>query len=424
MKNVLVFFPHNPWPPRSGAHKRCLEVLSGLRELGCEVTLLSSAFSTDTKWEASSVTELRKQLVRNVLVYEATPADYRFVSYVRRAYIWKGRLLRLVGRGHPSAGEMPVNSRVHTPPGMRRWFKRSLEEISPDVILMNYAYWDGLIEHRRLERMTRVIDTIDMVSLNARMQQSLRAALPFPLRLDDVREHVLDEAFFEKRGLVVSPGEFQVYNQYDYSVAITAREAELIRKHTTRTAVVLLPMTQEPVYVSNTYSGPALFPMGPNYFNTQGYLYFVKRVLPRVQKEDSSFALHVTGFYQDFIPQERVDGVVFRGFVPDLTSVYAESRLVTCPVFGGTGQQVKIVEAMAHGVPVVALRAAAERSPLRHGENGLIAADAKEFASHVLRLWNDARLCRQLGEAARETIAVEFSKACILEGLSRIVGAG
>ena len=48
---VLFFFPHNPYPAKSGAHKRCLEMLSGLRELGCEVTLMSSTLSSETPWE-------------------------------------------------------------------------------------------------------------------------------------------------------------------------------------------------------------------------------------------------------------------------------------------------------------------------------------------------------------------------------------
>jgi len=69
----------------------------------------------------------------------------------------------------------------------------------------------------------------------------------------------------------------------------------------------------------------------------------------------------------------------------------------------------------------VALRAAAERSPLRHGENGLVADNAFEFAECVLELWKDAELCRRLGNAARETIAQEFSNTRLTEGLSEIV---
>lgn len=421
MKKVLVFFPHNPSPPRTGAHKRCLEIIGGLRELGCEVSLLSSTLSTDTKWEASSVVELKK-LVREVYVYEATSADYSFIRRLGRMHHWQRRLSGLLGRQQPGGGESPVNSRSYSPPGMLRWFRRLLMEIDPDILVMNYAHWDKLIDHRRLNSRISVIDTLDMVSLNGRMQQAIREALPAPLRVSEVEEEALDEKFFEERGLTVSPAEFRVFDNYDYCVAIAAKEAELIKQHTKRTQVVLIPMTYEPSNIPNSYSGPALFPVGPNYFNTQGYLYFVKRVLPRVRKEIPSFVLHVTGFYDKIIPRDPFAGIVFRGFVPDLRTLYQECRFVTCPVFGGTGQQVKIVEAMSYGVPVVALRAAAERSPMRHGENGLVADNADEFAENTIRLWNDPQLCRQLGEASRKTIAREFSRSHLIEALSQVVG--
>src|SRR5437773_8344086 len=215
MKKVLVFFPHNLSPPLTGAHRRCLEIIGGLRELGCEVSLLSSTLSTDTKWEASSVVELKK-LVREVYVYEPTSADYSFIRRLGRVRNWQRRLSGLLGRQQPGGGESPVNSRSYSPPGMLRWFRRLLMEIDPDILVMNYAHWDKLIDHRRLNSRISVIDTLDMVSLNGRMQQAIRDALPAPLRVSEVEEEVLDEKFFEERGLTVSPSEFQIFDNYDY----------------------------------------------------------------------------------------------------------------------------------------------------------------------------------------------------------------
>ena len=76
---------------------------------------------------------------------------------------------------------------------------------------------------------------------------------------------------------------------------------------------------------------------------------------------------------------------------------------------------------MAHGLPVVALRFAAERSPLQHDINGLMADNAEEFAEHTVRLWNDSALCRRLGNAARETVAAEFSKDRLTRALANIL---
>ena len=46
-RKALFFFPHNPWPPRTGAHCRVLQMLSGLRELGCHITLASTSLYSE-----------------------------------------------------------------------------------------------------------------------------------------------------------------------------------------------------------------------------------------------------------------------------------------------------------------------------------------------------------------------------------------
>ncbi|RLI32452.1 hypothetical protein DRO56_03500 [Candidatus Bathyarchaeota archaeon] len=229
----------------------------------------------------------------------------------------------------------------------------------------------------------------------------------------------MEEDFFKKLNLTVELEEFQIYDKYHFTIAISPKEAEIINQNTHRTRIVYIPMTQEPYYISNSYTGPALFPTGPNPFNVHGYLYFIKKVLPRVIKKAPSFSLQVTGaICRDVLP---VEGISLCGFVPDLKSLYKSAKFVVCPVWGGTGQQVKIVEAMAHGVPVIASKHAAEASPIQHNVNGLIANDAEEFADYVVQLWYDKETCYRLGHAARETIASDFSRARLVEKLSSII---
>jgi glycosyltransferase involved in cell wall biosynthesis len=406
-QKVLCFFPHNLYPPRSGAHKRGLEMLSGLKEIGCEATLLSSSLSAEPQWQTECIQSLKAHWVRDVRVYEPSSLEYQFIKRLEGLH---GRLGR----------RLLVNSRLRTPPGMRRWFERMLHEISPDVVLMSYAHWDGLINHRRFRSLLRIIDILDLVTLNMQMRQALDRCLPSPpISADTVEDHVLQEDFFEKLRLTVDPTEFRIYDEYNYTIAISPQEADIVKRNTGRTRVQLIPMTHEPAHLPNTYAGPALFPTGPNLFNIQGYLYFVRRVLPGIQSKARDFSLRVTGYCCEMV--RPAEGILLSGFVPDLKEVYQSARFVVCPVFGGTGQQIKIVEALAHGVPVIALRSVAQGSPIRHGVNGLIANSAEEFSEHVLQLWFDRELCGELGQAGRETIASEFSQARLLGELARIL---
>jgi len=63
------------------------------------------------------------------------------------------------------------------------------------------------------------------------------------------------------------------------------------------------------------------------------------------------------------------------------------------------------------------------RSPIEHGVNGLVARDADEFADHVTRLWSDRKLCRQLGETARDTIQREYSPTRLRAALAPLISS-
>jgi hypothetical protein len=436
-RKVLVFFPHNPWPPRSGAHRRCLEVMDGLRALGCDVTLAASTLSSDTPWNAAAVIGLKDRGLSDVRVYETTPEDHEFLNLLRglrsmtrklshprgTLYYARGLLAHkppIVATWRGATGFLPVDAIQNTPPGMRRWFATLVDQIGPTALVMNYAHWDGLVDHRKLKSTLRIIDTLDLASTNRQMQQAIAEYLPDPLVPEMTPEEVLREGFFEGLTTAGAQHEFRIFDKYDHTIAIAAKEAEVIRRNTRRTRVSWLPVTLNPCFIPNTYSESAVFTVGPNLFNTQGYLYFVKKVLPLVLRRAPSFTLEVTGSFPLKAPGSA-SGVILSGFVPDLKPVYETARFFVCPVLGGTGQQIKIVEAMAHGLPVVALRFAAERSPVRHDVSGLVADNADQFADYTVRLWNDRALCRRLGEAARATVASEFSRDRLTHALSEIV---
>ena len=65
MRRAVVWFPHNPLPPRTGAHRRCLSLLTSLRDLGWSSVLLSSDLAHNA-WTNESVDELSSSLVREV----------------------------------------------------------------------------------------------------------------------------------------------------------------------------------------------------------------------------------------------------------------------------------------------------------------------------------------------------------------------
>jgi glycosyltransferase involved in cell wall biosynthesis len=386
-------------------------MLQALCQLGYSVTLLSSTLSSDTEWTSAGVCAAREAGAADVRIFEPTRVDRKLIGFLKRVH--KRRSTR------PS-----VSSLVYTPPGMRVWFAQRMRAIRPRQVVINYAFWSPLNSLVKYTlpgtRVVSTIDTHDILARQTQLRQRIWDALPgSPIDADLVHDDVLHENYFRDIPFPGDAQEFAEYDRFDNTIAISTTDQRIIEAHTKRTNVALIPASFPSIGTLNSYSSPAIFATGPNPFNVHGYVYFVRKVLPIVLRSDPTFRLDVLGYIGTLV--RGAPGVNLRGYVPHLTATYAAARFAISPVLGGTGQQVKIVEAMAHGLPVIAFRSVAEGSPIVHEVNGLLAGEAAEFAQHVLRLWRDRDLCRKLGQAARQEIRDHWSQAMTTQQLGRLL---
>jgi glycosyltransferase involved in cell wall biosynthesis len=410
-RRIAIFYPTCPAPAQGGSHRRCLEMLEGFNALGLNVSLLSTTLGGAERWQKALRDDLLSKFTDDVHVYDLGIAERKAAALIHRGRALLGRV-------------PPMDSRAYSFWGVRRWFSRTCESLAPDALLMNYANWDRILDHRRFSGLKRIMETHDLLTLNLKMHGEVDRRLPpEPIRPGSVPDVLVQEDFFSSLGLEPDPLEFSIYDRYDATIAISRREQAILEASTHRTKVVFLPMTAEPALKENDFSGPALYTMGKHPYTLQGYLYFLRRVVPLLRENGKDFRLDVTGaFYRQVEPVPE-SGMVFKGFVPDLEAVYRRARFAVCPVLGGTGQQVKIVEAMAQGLPVVALDGDADPFPVVHGENGFAVRGAEEMAECILALWRDRARCRTMGDAARETVRETLSRSRLLNDLEGLLAA-
>ena len=94
--------------------------------------------------------------------------------------------------------------------------------------------------------------------------------------------------------------------------------------------------------------------------------------------------------------------VEITGSVPDVIPYYDRATIFFVPLRLGGGTRLKIIEAMAMGLPVVSTRVGAEGLDVQDGEDILFADDPSEFAQAILRLLEQPVLRKRLGEKGRE----------------------
>ncbi len=116
----------------------------------------------------------------------------------------------------------------------------------------------------------------------------------------------------------------------------------------------------------------------------------------------------------------RERGVTALGYVDDLAPLFRACHVFAAHLTEGGGIKIKVLEALARGVPVVATPVAAEG--IAAGVQGppLIAEPGAAFADAVLRVASDCGLAAELAAQGRQLIEARFGWGAIVDRLSAI----
>jgi glycosyltransferase involved in cell wall biosynthesis len=96
---------------------------------------------------------------------------------------------------------------------------------------------------------------------------------------------------------------------------------------------------------------------------------------------------------------------------PVLAPHYAWADLAVVPLSAGGGTRIKLIEAFAHGVPVVATTIGAEGIDVVDGVNAVIADSPGAFVEACTGLLADNARAASLADAARHLVERRYSHA-------------
>ena len=163
--------------------------------------------------------------------------------------------------------------------------------------------------------------------------------------------------------------------------------------------------------------------------NVEAAQRLVYEILPAVRRRlGRSVGVRLVGPHDGRLDTLRAADVEVAGFVPDLAPVYASADVVVVPLRSGAGTRIKLLEAFAHGVPVVASPVAAAGLDVADGRELLLADDCERAAAAVETLLKNTALATRLAGAAsrlvRERYSVEAVIPMIQDFFDRAASAG
>ncbi len=151
--------------------------------------------------------------------------------------------------------------------------------------------------------------------------------------------------------------------------------------------------------------------------NIDGILWFIRQVYPYIQAKYPKTMFDVVGARP---PQEILNmngdetGINVTGYVDDPTPYFEQSGVMVIPLRAGGGMRVKILNALAQGLPIVSTSLGCEGIAVTHDQNILIADSPRDFAEAVLRLLENPELAAQLGHNGRQLAEQQYDyrQAC------------
>jgi glycosyltransferase involved in cell wall biosynthesis len=146
--------------------------------------------------------------------------------------------------------------------------------------------------------------------------------------------------------------------------------------------------------------------------NIEGLERVLTSVFPEVRRRVPGARLVVAGIGASPALAARVaatEGAEFQGRVEDPESLYRTARVLIDATRSGGGTRLKVLNAFARGIPVVASTIAAQGLDVVPGEHLLVASDDEGMIEAISLLLRDAARWRVLSENARALVRARYT---------------
>jgi glycosyltransferase involved in cell wall biosynthesis len=234
-------------------------------------------------------------------------------------------------------------------------------------------------------------------------------------RMRELATSLLRSAFYRVEEARMRRYEQEAWRNSTGCVLTSAREERMVKEAAPRTPTAVVPNGVDTEYFrpgsravqprTLVFNGVLDYPP-----NLDAALFLVDEVLPLVQASHPDTRVVIVGRGgPDELGAFRRPNVEATGEVPDVRPYLEQAELVVVPILAGSGTRFKVVEGLAMEKPMVSTAVGCEGIGVVHEQHLLVADTAEEFASGIVRLFEDPRLAHSLSRAGRTFVEREYS---------------
>jgi glycosyltransferase involved in cell wall biosynthesis len=382
-QKILMIFPYPPYPPQKGG--AAMRMFEQIKYFGSRyrVTVVSTIFNEDDY-------EIEEQLK----------------SYCDRAF-----MVKFGERMQPHQPDL--QRQIYDLKTWNMW--KTLEQLSQidyDIVLFDFivstSYYPlfadrftVLNEHNIESKLLERCSTDDNAKFISKLAKEIDDAKPF---LNSQSEAKLLAAY-----------ETRAWQQFPLRTVVSNDNKQELdsRCSVGKTIVVQNGIDTQNINLVNNQNTHKLLFMGTMtyYPNIDAMLYFVDRILPELTKTNSQINLAIAGRKPPSVVQNLANlnsSLEIIADPEDMSQIARSCSISIVPLRLGSGTRIKILHAMAMGLPVVSTSLGCEGLDVVDGVHLLIRDEPKAFAEAILQLDRDLDLWQQLRDNGRNLVETKY----------------
>jgi polysaccharide biosynthesis protein PslH len=239
-----------------------------------------------------------------------------------------------------------------------------------------------------------------------------------PQRLAETRKNPLVRAFLAAEWRRMRDFERVALRRADRTIAVSDEDRQVLQElaGVSSDTIECVPIGVDTAYFGDVHWEPGaseLLSIGTMYWppNVDAALYFYREIFPKIRRQMPESTLCLVGPKPtaEVLALASDPAVSVTGLVPDIRPWAQKCGAFIVPLRSGSGMRVKILNAMAMGVPIVSTTVGAEGIEVTDGEDILLADAPEAFAAAAVRVLTDPALARRLASGGRSLMERLYS---------------